>query len=94
MKFSQLAAIVVLREFFGAWLHPNTSAVLERTIVRFSEAPSPGQLTAMTRLEAFIVVDEIILLTSAVGLKLEHRQKPTVEILITLRINQETHSGK
>ncbi len=41
----------------------------------------------MARLEALVVVDEVILLTSTVGFELECRQESTVEILVTPRVN-------
>ncbi len=94
MEFRQLIAVVVLREFLGAGLHPNALAVVEGAVVCLLETPSPGLLTMMARLEALVVVDEVILLTSMVGFELECRQKLTVEILITLRVNQEAHSGE
>ncbi len=94
MEFRQLIAVVVLREFLGAGLHLNALAVVEGAVVRLPETPSPGLLMAMAWLEALIVVDEVILLTSTVGFELECRQKSTVEILITPWVNQEAHSGK
>ncbi len=54
--------------------------------------PSPGLLTAMAWPEALVVVDEVILLTSMVGFKLECRQESTIEILVTPQVNQEAHS--
>ncbi len=94
-EFGQLFTIILLWQLFQAQFHADTLAIRKGTVVHFLQALPSSLFMTMAKTEALIVVDELVGLTRTVWSILEFsRQKTTVKIIVTERVDQEAHSGK
>ncbi len=73
----------------------DTLAIRKGTVVHFLQALPSSLFTTMAKMKALVVIDELVGLTRMVWSIIEFsRQKTTVKIIMTERVDQEAHSGQ